>query len=141
MNGKQRAVVDVLTCLGTLPFWLLLLASIFAPQLEAKRSFISYGAIIGSFMSGTLWGNTFNGRNGILIILSSNVLALTAFATVIVGSITVSLLTQMISFGLLLAFDARIIAKHEGLRWYLKLRVRVTLVVLSAYFLMLVFHS
>ncbi|MBY4593423.1 MULTISPECIES: DUF3429 domain-containing protein [Rhizobium] len=140
MKSDQRVVSIVLTYLGALPFWLLILASVAAPQIEAQRAFIIYGAIIGSFMAGTLWGSIQNGRHDVLVVVSSNVLALVAFATLLIGSTTVSLLTQMISFGLLLAADARIIAEHDDLGWYLKLRVRVTLVVLFAFCLMFALH-
>ena len=137
MRSEHRTVVSVLTYLGALPFWLLTLAAIFAPQIDAKRLFVAYGAIIASFMAGTLWGSVLGGRPDIFIILSSNVLALVAFATLVIGHSSLSLLTQMILFGLLLAADARILAEHYT-HWYLKLRVRVTLVALLAYCLMFV---
>ncbi|RKD50503.1 putative ChrR family anti-sigma factor [Rhizobium sp. WW_1] len=64
MSKKQRVLKIVLTYLGTLPFWLLILASFIAPQFEAQRAFLAYGAIIASFMAGTLWRSALNGRAG-----------------------------------------------------------------------------
>ncbi|OCI98792.1 hypothetical protein A6U86_33520 [Rhizobium sp. AC27/96] len=136
MGKRHRRLAIVLTYLGTMPFWLLILVSIFAPQFEAQSAFIAYGAIIASFMAGTLWRSALNVRGKIFISLSSNVLALVAFATLLTGSITLGLIAQMILFGVLLVVDAQTIAANSDLRWYLKVRERVTLAVVIAYCLM-----
>lgn len=133
MGKGHRVLAIVLTYLGTLPFWLLIVVSFIAPQFEAQRAFLAYGAIIASFMAGTLWRSALNGRAGVFVTLFSNVLALVAFATLLIGSITIVLLAQMILFGLLLVVDASTIVEDDDLRWYLKLRGSVTLVVLFAY--------
>ena len=133
MGKRHRVLAIVLTYLGTLPFWLLIVVSLIAPQFEAQRAFLAYGAIIASFMAGTLWRSALNGRAGVFVTLFSNVLALFAFATLLIGSITIVLLAQMILFGILLVVDASTIVEDDDLRWYLKLRGSVTLVVLFAY--------
>ena len=138
MNTTPRNVATALTYMGALPFWLLMLAPETVAGVNTASVFLSYGAIISSFMAGTLWGTEIRGRGDLLIIVSSNVFALVAFATLLFGLSVTALLMQMVLFGFLLLADYRTLARRDDQRWYWKLRLQVTVVVAVAYFVMLI---
>ena len=137
MNTTRRNVATVLTYMGALPFWLLMLAPETVLGVNTASIFLSYGAIISSFMAGTLWGTETRGRGDLLVIVTSNVFALIAFATLVLGLSVTALFVQMVLFGLLLMADYRTLAGRDDQRWYWKLRLRVTVIVAFAYCVML----
>jgi len=138
MNTTTRNTATALTYTGALPFWLLMLAPETVLGVNTASVFLSYGAIISSFMAGTLWGTEIRGRGDLLIIVSSNVFALVAFATLVFGLSVAALLIQMVLFGFLLLIDYRTLAGRDDQRWYWKLRLRVTAIVAVAYCVMLI---
>jgi hypothetical protein len=138
MNTTPRNVATALTYMGALPFWLLMLAPETVAGVNTASVFLSYGAIISSFMAGTLWGTETRGRGDVLVIVTSNVLALVAFATLVLGLSVTALLMQMVLFGFLLLADYRTLARRDDQRWYWKLRLQVTVVVAVAYCVMLI---
>ena len=137
MNTTRRNVATVLTYMGALPFWLLMLAPETVLGVNTASIFLSYGAIISSFMAGTLWRTETRGRGDLLMIVTSNVFALIAFATLVLGLSVTALFVQMVLFGLLLMADYRTLAGRDDQRWYWKLRLRVTVIVAFAYCVML----
>ena len=137
MNTTRRNFATVLTYMGALPFWLLMLAPEIVLGVNTASVFLSYGAIISSFMAGTLWGTETRGRGDLLVIVTSNVFALIAFATLVLGLSVTALFVQMVLFGLLLMADYRTLAGRDDQRWYWKLRLRVTVIVAFAYCVML----
>jgi hypothetical protein len=124
--------------MGALLFWLLMLAPETVAGVNTASVFLSYGAIISSFMAGTMWGTETRGRGDVLVIVTSNVFALVAFATLVLGLSVTALLMQMVLFGFLLLADYRTLARRDDQRWYWKLRLQVTVVVAVAYFVMLI---
>jgi hypothetical protein len=138
MDTTPRHVATALTYMGALPFWLLMLAPETVAGVNTASVFLSYGAIISSFMAGTLWGTDTRGRGDVLVIVTSNVFALVAFATLVLGLSVTALLMQMVLFGFLLLADYRTLARRDDQRWYWKLRLQVTVVVAVAYFVMLI---
>lgn len=138
MNTTPRNVATALTYMGALPFWLLMLAPETVAGVNTASVFLSYGAIISSFMAGTLWGTETRGRGDVLVIVTSNVFALVAFATLVLGLSVTALLMQMVLFGFLLLADYRTLARRDDQRWYWKLRMQVTVVVAVAYCVMLI---
>lgn len=137
MNTTRRNVATVLTYMGALPFWLLMLAPETVLGVNTASIFLSYGAIISSFMAGTLWRTETRGRGDLLMIVTSNVFALIAFATLVLGLSVTALFVQMVLFGLLLMADYRTLAGRDDQCWYWKLRLRVTVIVAFAYCVML----
>ena len=137
MNTTRRNVATVLTYMGALPFWLLMLAPETVLGVNTASIFLSYGAIISSFRAGTLWGTETRGRGDLLMIVTSNVFALIAFATLVLGLSVTALFVQMVLFGLLLMADYRTLAGRDDQRWYWKLRLRVTVIVAFANCVML----
>lgn len=139
MNMTLRGISTVLALAGALPFLLLMLAPEIVAGFNTASLFASYGAIISSFMAGTLWGRAQSKQAGVGIIVASNVFALISFAT-LAHALPFSLVIQLIVFVLLLIADYRVIAGDAQLTWYWRLRQAVTSVVSFAYAVMLLRH-
>ncbi len=137
MNGLSRSVSTALALAGILPFWFLALVPGTVAGLNPSSVFVTYGAIISSFLAGTLWGRAQNGGADLALLVGSNVLALVSFATAVFTLSPAALVIQLILFGLLLVADYRIYAGDPEQRWYWKLRLAVTLLVSFAYDIML----
>jgi hypothetical protein len=133
MKVMPRTVSIGLAYAGALPFWLFMLAPDTVAGLNTAALFVAYGAIIASFMAGTLWGQMQGSRPDLVLIAASNVLALISFATVVFATWAVSMFVQMLLFWLLLAADYRIYAGDMERRWYWQLRLGVTVAVTLAY--------
>lgn len=140
MNITPRGTSTVLTLAGALPFLLLMLAPETVGGLNTASLFASYGAIISSFMAGTLWGRAQSRQAGVGAIVASNVLALVSFATLVCTELPVSLVVQWVVFILLLIADHSMLVGAHELRWYWRLRVAVTSVVSFAYAVLLLRH-
>jgi hypothetical protein len=138
MTNTMRTVSSGLTYAGALPFWLLLVAPDTVAGLNAVDVFLAYGAVIASFMAGTLWGSAQMGKAGLGITIASNVLALIAFATLLIPLPVLNLIIQLVVFGLLYAADATVFSDDVERHWYLRLRQRITALVGVAYVIMLV---
>jgi hypothetical protein len=138
MVSPQRHTV-VLTGAGALPFYLLQLPLID----EGMRlfAFIAYGAVIASFMAGTLWGLVQSAQRSpaaMPVLVISNVLALIAWATMLMPAGLWALGLQALSFLGLLAADRFLASGALEKPWYFTLRLSVTLLVLFAYGLALI---
>jgi hypothetical protein len=141
MTTTPRLISTLLTYSGALPFWLLALAPSTVLGFDTTSAFLSYGAVIASFMAGALWGSAQSGRGDLVVIIASNVLALVAFATLVAGLLPIALLVQLLLFALLLIADHRMHAGDTARRWYWTLRVRVTVLVALAYCVMLLRYA
>jgi hypothetical protein len=137
MNPTSRHLSMALACAGALPFWLFMFAPETVAGLNSVSLFVSYGAIIASFMAGTLWGQAQGSKSDLFMIMASNALALISFATIAFTTSLITLLVQMVLFWLLLAADYRIYARDIERRWYWRLRLWVTVAVTLAYDIML----
>lgn len=138
MTAISRNVSTILAYAGALPFWILMIAPETVAGINTAAAFLSYGAIIGSFIAGSLWGRVQSNRGDLVIIVASNVCALIAFLTNLLGLSLAALIVQLILFGILLVADFSLLAWCEEQRWYWKLRLRVTVVVAVPYCVMLV---
>jgi cellulose synthase/poly-beta-1,6-N-acetylglucosamine synthase-like glycosyltransferase len=138
MMARAHKVSIILAYAGALPFWLLMLAPETVAGFDTVSVFVSYGAIISSFMAGTLWGRAQIEQGDIVLMGLSNVMALIAFVTVMMGLPLAALFVQLTVFGLLLVADFKSLAQRKEHRWYLVLRMRVTLIVAVAYCVVLV---
>jgi hypothetical protein len=137
MNVLSRNVSIMLAYAGALPFWFLMLAPETVAGIDTGSAFVAYGAIISSFMAGTLWGRAQTEKGYLFLIGVSNVLALIAFVTVVAGLSLATLIVQLTVFGLLLLVDFKSLGRREEHLWYSMLRLRVTLIVAVAYCFML----
>jgi hypothetical protein len=141
MITSPRTISTLLTYSGALPFWLLAFAQSTVLGFETASAFLSYGAVIASFMAGALWGSVQSGKGDLVVIIASNVLALIAFATLVASPLLTALFVQLLLFSLLLTADHRIHAGDAARHWYWTLRVRITVLVALAYCVMLFRHA
>lgn len=135
MTPPFRPLTQALTYAGALPFFLLLppTFTVFEP-VDALHGFLTYGAVIASFMAGTLWGIV-QGRDtpAIGLLVASNVLALAAWGSLLIEPGRLALIVQLIAFAALLVADQRLAAANLEKPWYWRLRTRVTVLVCIAY--------
>lgn len=133
MNAQHITQAKLLTRLGALPF----VASVGIEllgwhDLHIAYFVIAYGAVIVSFLAGIHWG-LFLLRNGQLhlnLLLSSNVLALFAWASLLIPPVEIQLLVQMLCFVVLLWIDKQLSTDMAIEPWFYALRKQITAVVL-----------
>lgn len=133
------AIYRLLGYAGLIPFYAALLAVWMGEPIlgfSGKTLFMTYSAIILSFMSGVWWGQVIGSKNNTWLILS-NVFALLAWFTLIDGRVLFSLLLLMIGYLLLWAFEWKVPALRVG-KSYFALRTQLTFMVVLAHALMLV---
>ena len=137
MVFQSRNLSIALTYAGAIPFWAFVLVPGTVAGVSTAYLFATYGAIIASFMAGTLWGQLRGAASDLAVLAASNLIALMSFATLMLSQPVLSIAVQMPLFWLLLAADYRICSSDDKRLWYLRLRFRVTLVVSLAYGVML----
>jgi hypothetical protein len=130
-----RRLTLALTYAGALPFFLLLPPRL--PMLEAIDAlgmFLAYGAVIASFMAGSLWGLV-QAREAppLAQIIGSNILALAAWGSMLIEPGRAALIIQLVVFLNLLAADRQLVKTGLEKAWYWRLRMRVTAMVCAAY--------
>ena len=146
---RSIRLTQTLTLLGALPF--LALAIGHAAGLELRlagdlppgslaRAFLAYGAVIASFMAGTIWMQAeIHTLKVTPLLLLSNAIALLVFATLILPMpLVLALLVQAACFILALGCDSVSYRVGRQKPWYFRLRCLVTLIVLCDYLVMLV---
>jgi hypothetical protein len=139
---KNERVWQRLGYAGLLPF---ILSTLMAwvgwelPWFSASFAFISYSAIILSFISGSLWGRTLvlstSGTIGRLLILS-NLYSILAWVALLLNEGIISLAILSVGYLSLLAIEQ----KSKQLCFndaYISMRHRLTLVAVSMHLLML----
>lgn len=124
-----------LTYMGIIPFWITV-AAIFLGfgQENAACVLKSYGAVIVSFISGIHWavGMKDNQRQTAWLLTTSNIIALAAWVSLLIHSITVTLLTQSFCLISLLIIDNKLFEMRCIDFWFIHLRRRATLLVLAS---------
>ena len=112
MESAKTKLMELLGYAGLVPFLISALAELMALNLPIPVSpmtlLLTYGAIILSFMSGTLWGRAIHradseATNSLLSL--SNLFALLAWLTLSLDSVFWALLVQMVGFALVLVFE------------------------------------
>ena len=139
MTSRSTAISIALTALGALPFYLILIAPSEVARIimvDPHSAYRSYGAVIGSFMAGTLWGfSQPASRTPIVAVVLSNILALAVWSSLLIPleAFRGWLWLQLIVFWALLAIDWSLWRSGLERDWYLRLRVLVTTAVSIAY--------
>jgi len=110
------------------------------PWLNAEFAFISYSAIILSFISGSLWGRatvlSTSSATGRLLI-QSNLFSILAWTALLLNQTLISLTILAVGYVSLLAIERK--AKELCLNQdYISMRFRLTLVVVILHLLMLI---
>lgn len=134
---KPPRIATLLAAAGALPFLAgTVIALGFWPGLtpaEGRALLIAYGLIILAFMSGVLWGFAARGGQGWVYALSVLPALYAFFAAPAhpwsIGGQTITHL--VIGFLLVLALDALVQARGLAPRWWLTLRLPITLVVVA----------
>lgn len=134
MPDTKRHLTLFLTLMGAAPFYLALGAALmgFEPDL-ARRAFLVYGAVIASFMAGTIWGFGQSAKTPPLgLIVASNIAALLACLSLLLEVTVWSLVLQLLVFLSLLVSDGMLSRAGQIQGWYWKLRISVTCLVALA---------
>ena len=135
---STKRLTQSLTFSGALPFYLLLIPGFITPDIRF-HAFLTYGAIIASFMAGTLWGLTQRDRDPpVLPIVASNILALATWTSLLIPSHLVAIGLQLMIFVGLLEVDRRIDAEGREAPWYFAMRMRITAAVAISYVIQII---
>lgn len=133
-SAPNPRLAQVLTYAGTLPLigCALMAWTRTPPGVDAAAVGIAYGAVIASFISGIHWAASlfFHPRCGQLPLIVSNVIALLAWVSVLLGNVWGCLLLAL-CFVSLLALDRRLHAQAVLPTWFYRLRRSATVIVVS----------
>lgn len=133
-------LAQVLTYAGTLPLigCALLAWTRSAPGVDAASICIAYAAVIASFISGIHWAASlfFSPRCGHLPLIVSNVIALAAWISMLLGDAVWACLLLALCFVSLLMLDGRLHAQAVLPTWFYRLRRNATMIVVSMLLLM-----
>ncbi|MAR84099.1 MAG: hypothetical protein CMF55_04845 [Legionellales bacterium] len=131
----RRNTIYRLTIAGLIPFCIGTLYQL-VPEVLPPWNWISlitpyYGAIILSFLGGIQWGLSLLHTNTITRkwLVVSNVIALMAFASLLLPSRTMTLVILLIGYGAALAVDLRLFQLVAPPSGYRNLRVTITVIV------------
>lgn len=138
MNARQ--LTQILTFSGALPFYLLLLPSLaWVDNAFRLQAFLAYGAVIASFMAGTVWGMVQRDVTpSFVVIIASNIVALVVWGSLLLPNAVAALTVQLITFALLLGIDRLVLNRGSEESWYFSMRSRITALVIIAYVLRLI---
>ncbi|MDQ0419332.1 hypothetical protein J2045_000342 [Peteryoungia aggregata LMG 23059] len=139
---RAPSLSKLLTYAGALPFWLLALA-ILAGHLPAlaAQAFIAYGTGIACFMAGTVWSQAqARTQDPRPMLVLSNVAALVSIGALLLypHAPGIALALHIAVYLILLAADLRLHSSGSQPAWYMTLRRNVTLLVITAYALVLI---
>jgi hypothetical protein len=133
---------------GLLPFAIALLAAatdVFDLPVSPQQVFVSYSAVILSFLCGSLWGRLLAAQFSltvVILLLLTNVLALTAWVSLLSLSwrLEASLGLLVLGYVLVLVTEYAVVGLlyNEVYRGYLRLRSWLTLCVVGMHFAMMI---
>lgn len=132
MNRRQIQLAKTLTMFGALPFIGAVVARVYGLDALHVRYFsLTYGAVIVSFLSGMHWGLFLSQAHltRTNLLLSSNIIALLAWGSLLLFSATLQYVVQIACFISLLLIDRKL--TNEGVleRWFFDLRNKISLLV------------
>ena len=136
MNAPQQTLARWLTYLGAVP---MLTAPCVAalgiiPAAQASHAMITYAAIIISFLAGIHWAvylffASACPRN---LLLTSNITALLAWASLLLPHAAFALILQLLCFVYLLMLDVRLHKAAILPTWFFQLRRNASVIVMAA---------
>ncbi len=136
VHDRQKMLAQVLTYAGTLPFLCAAAAVRFMPEFgdEIVRVMMAYGAIILSFLAGIHWAAYLFyaqdcPRN---LFITSNVVALLAWAGLLVPAQPLVVLLYVLCFLYVLILDYKLWVRQVYPTWFYVLRRNATAIVLIA---------
>lgn len=127
----------ILTLAGAIPFALPALLYLFGisqlPLLGALQPIVSsYGLVILSFMAGVHWGQVIHKPRWHLLLIISNVITLSGWFAFLTGNATLLWCVLILGFVALLLVDRRLLAAGRITPAYWRLRMVVTIIVVTA---------
>ena len=132
MNSKDRRLAGMLTYSGTLPL-MGCVALIFAPLagVDGKLVAIAYAAVILSFLCGIHWAVFlfFSEKSPINLLITSNILALLAWGSLLYTDHKMALALQALCFLVLFALDFKLHRVGIMPEWFFPLRRNATIIV------------
>ncbi len=144
----QRLTFNLLGYLGLLPFALSAVMSLVGTSpigADPRFLFTSYSAIILSFLGGVLWGRCLGqsvARASRIVLLLSNCFALMAWSGLLLGDTAYKPTLLVLMLGYLLVYLAE--RRHidadatDLIRYYMKMRLVLTSLVISTHLLLLI---
>lgn len=140
MQRVQIVWARSLAALGAIPFIAAVLAH-FAGVAEYHTTSLSltYGAVIISFLSGIHWGVylTHSQETRINLLISSNLLAILAWLSLLFLVPVTQYLIQITCFIILVLIDRRLTIDGVIERWFYQLRKHITLLVVACLLILL----
>lgn len=141
MQSAHIQLAKTLAFMGALPFIGAVVAqSLGMAHYHSGYLALSYGAVIISFLCGIHWGLFLSHAHEIRLnlLVSSNLLAVIAWATLFFVVPVTQYLVQIAAFIVLWLIDRRLVAEGVIERWFYQLRKQVTMLVLLCLCVMLV---
>lgn len=129
MNPTQQQTARILTLAGILPFAIGLIGQIWAPALLPWPAWTAaYGAVIAGFIAGIHWAVYLfkAGQCRVNLLLTSNVLALAAWASLLLPSGPWPFRCLLLVFVALVVLDSRLHASGLIPDWFYKLRLQAS---------------
>lgn len=123
-----------LMLMGLIPFWVLALAGILSPTafgFDLRLPLLSYGAVIVSFIAGIHWGLYLQQDAPMNLFIHSNIIAVVAWVAVILSS-SISYLILVGCFVYLLVIDRRLYQASLIDPWFMRKRIEITALVITA---------
>jgi Protein of unknown function (DUF3429) len=139
MRSPQIKLANTLTFLGAIPFVAPAVATLLGfRDVHMHALVLSYGAIIASFLSGMHWGLSLRhaGETRINLLITSNIVALVAWASLIIPNTQWQYYLQMACFVLLLLIDYQLTKARVHAAWFYHLRLLITGIVLASLLVM-----
>lgn len=144
-------IARILGCAGLLPFLAALLASaigVSGLSVTPRWLFVSYSAIILSFLCGSLWGqllrSDFDARTFSLMLIS-NLIALLAWTSLLVTDLEIGIVLGMLAAGFLAVLASEYIhgkkITDDTDRDYLRLRWGLTTAVVAMHGLLILYSN
>ncbi|MDO1582206.1 DUF3429 domain-containing protein [Rhizobium oryzicola] len=135
MNLSSISLTGLLTFSGAIPFAVLAIPHLpLIDEAQRVNALLAYGAVIASFMAGSLWGLVQrDGQPPAGILIASNVAALLAWATLLMAPGRMALMIQFVVFAGLLLVDRELTSASQEPRWYWDMRIRITAIVSACY--------
>ncbi|BEV09238.1 MULTISPECIES: DUF3429 domain-containing protein [unclassified Methylophilus] len=132
MRPIHIQLAKTLTFMGALPF-----AGAVVAQMQGMAHYhtgylaLTYGAVIISFLCGIHWGLFLNHAQDtrLNLLVTSNLLALLAWATLFFVVPVTQYLVQIAAFIVLWLIDRKLVAEGLIERWFYQLRTQITLLV------------
>jgi hypothetical protein len=139
MRSPHVKLANTLTLLGAIPFLAPAIASLLGFRDAHMHALVlSYGAIIASFLSGMHWGLYLRhaAQTRINLLITSNIVALVAWASLIIPVTLWQYVLQIACFALLLFIDYQLTKSRVHATWFFNLRALITGIVIVSLLVM-----